>query len=87
MFIEALLTPVKYFFVTIGFIRSIKENQYLTALILSSFIFYFAMITGPEGCSRLRLMFEPALIIITAYGIAYLFIYYEKKLCLKNKLL
>ena len=76
---EAVWTPIRYALITIGFVGLLKEKKYFLATMLFSFILYFAAITGPEGGSRLRLMFEPVLIIMTALGISKLLSYKSRK--------
>jgi|SaaInlLV_10m_DNA_2_1039722.scaffolds.fasta_scaffold00190_35 4-amino-4-deoxy-L-arabinose transferase-like glycosyltransferase len=45
----------------------VKRNFFI-CMLFASFIGYFAFITGPDGCARLRLLFEMQLIILSAFS-------------------
>jgi hypothetical protein len=39
-----------------------------------SYLFYFSIITGHDGCARYRLMFEFILILLSSYAICRVFL-------------
>lgn len=53
----------------------INKRWFILSFILS-FIFYFTIITGHDGCGRFRMMIEPWLIICEAAGIYLIYSYF-----------
>ena len=58
----------------------IRRNSRLF-FFFSFYIFYFAFITGHDGCARFRMMFEPILIILAAQGIYMIYYRIKYKSC------
>lgn len=65
---EMFTLLLTYIGMVIGFVAILLKRDYLRFLLLSSYIGYFAAITGHDGCARFRFMFDPALMIIAAFG-------------------
>ncbi len=70
---ESLYTLLRYFLILCAFIFLIFKKRWDILFLFIFYIFYFAMITGHDGCARFRMMFEPALIILTALGFVVMF--------------
>ena len=68
-FLELFWNIIRLFFVFLAFISLCLKRQWLALLIFSSFLFYFILITFPDGCGRLRFMCEMQFTIMAALGI------------------
>ncbi|MBD3231378.1 phospholipid carrier-dependent glycosyltransferase [Candidatus Dependentiae bacterium] len=68
-FFELVWNVLRYLFCLIAFGSLILNKRWEVFFLLSFFIFYFAFITGHDGCARFRMMFEFILIILAARGI------------------
>ncbi len=66
--IESLWSLIRYFFCLIAIIFLAIKKRWLELFLFSGYVFYFAMITGHDGCARFRMMFEPVLIILSSVG-------------------
>jgi 4-amino-4-deoxy-L-arabinose transferase-like glycosyltransferase len=72
---ELVWNILRYLLVMLGILFllfgvGIRDRKYQFFLFFAlSYIFYFAMITGHDGCGRYRLMFEFLLIIVSSYAI------------------
>lgn len=67
--VEALWTWVRWLFITVGLVTMYRHTQYAALTFTILITGYLVFVTGPEGCGRLRLMIEPILVILSAYGI------------------
>lgn len=68
-FFEFGWTIIKYLLVAIALLMLLYTKQYFLFLFFSSYLFYFAFVTGFDGCARYRTMFEFILIMLAARGI------------------
>jgi 4-amino-4-deoxy-L-arabinose transferase-like glycosyltransferase len=66
---EAIWTILRYIFCFFALLTIFYLRRYTLLYFINSYIFYFSIITGHDGCSRFRMMFEFVLIILTAFGI------------------
>jgi 4-amino-4-deoxy-L-arabinose transferase-like glycosyltransferase len=71
---ESLYTLLRYFLILCALIFLMLKKRWDILFLFIFYIFYFAMITGHDGCARFRMMFEPALIILTALGFVVMFL-------------
>jgi 4-amino-4-deoxy-L-arabinose transferase-like glycosyltransferase len=71
--LEGLWTILRYILCLIALIFLLLKKRWATIFLLISFVFYFSMITGHDGCARFRMMFESALIILASPSIYLLF--------------
>jgi len=79
-YLEAIWTLIRYILVLVALIYMLFRKQYVWLFLLLSYLFYFSIITGFDGCSRYRMMFEFVLIILSASGIYNLSeFFYNKK--------
>ena len=78
---EALWTVIRYLLIALAVFFLCWSCQWKLLYFLSSYIGYFAMITGHDGCARFRMLFEFVLIILAAYGlwIVYRFVASKRK--------
>lgn len=67
------LQIISLFFAALGFYFGIKKKQPILMLLIFLTIFYFALISGTEGCARYRLPVIPFIYIIAVYGISSFF--------------
>lgn len=65
---EVVWSVLRYLLLLLGLIFLIKKRDFKYLFLFAFYIFYFAMITGHDGCARFRMMFEPAIIILAAQG-------------------
>lgn len=65
--LEFFYTILRYIFILIALWALRNKPKILYFFIL--YILYFSIITGHDGCARFRMMFEPVLIILTAFGL------------------
>jgi hypothetical protein len=78
--LESIWTVLRYLLVLIAIFYMLLRKQYPWMFLLLSYLFYFSMITGFDGCSRYRMMIEFVLIILAASGIYTVSeIFYNKK--------
>lgn len=68
-FLEIIINLLRYILALIGFIILVKKRQWFLIALFGSYLFYFSMITGHDGCARYRLMFEFILIILAALAV------------------
>ncbi|MFA5074612.1 MAG: glycosyltransferase family 39 protein [Candidatus Babeliales bacterium] len=68
-YFESIWTIIRYIFCFFALLFLFIKKKWAILLFLLIYIFYFSMITGHDGCARFRMMFEPVLIILTAYGL------------------
>jgi len=70
---ELFLTLCRWFLVILSLFYLGIKRTWLKLLLFCSYGGYFAVITGCDGCGRLRLAFEPLLVVLTAYSIFLLY--------------
>lgn len=68
-YFEALYHIIIYVLGLIALWTLIIQKRWSTLYLASTYIFYFALVTGHDGCSRYRLTFEPILIMLAAFGL------------------
>lgn len=66
---EALWTIIRYLLCFIALAALFNRQKYVLFYFITSYIFYFSIITGHDGCARFRMMFEFVLILLAAFGI------------------
>lgn len=67
--LEAVWMLVRYLLVLCALLWLVWTKKYFTAIFFAAYLAYFTLVTGHDGCCRYRMMIEPVLIIMTAYGI------------------
>lgn len=72
-FYEAIWSIIRYLLCCLALITIFTNKRYLILYFISSYIFYFSIITGHDGCARFRMMFEFVLIILASFGLWLLF--------------
>ncbi len=73
--LECLWQLVRYFLIVIALGYLIHTKRFMILLFFLSYLSYFSLITGHDGCARFRMMFEGQLVVLTALGMWTLFIY------------
>jgi len=68
-YLEMVYNLLLYLFCFIALLALLARRSWLLLYLASSYIFYFSMVTGFDGCARYRMTFEWLLIILAAYGI------------------
>lgn len=71
--LEACWNVIRLFFVFAGLLLLYRYKRYNELILLIMYCGYFVMITGTDGCARLRMMIEPILILLAACGIMLLY--------------
>lgn len=66
---EALWTLLRWIFVIFSLGTLFWERRLAFFYFIVSYVGYFALITGHDGCARFRMMFEFVLVILAAHGI------------------
>jgi 4-amino-4-deoxy-L-arabinose transferase-like glycosyltransferase len=82
-YLETFYNIFLYFFCVIAAIYLFFQMRWKILYLLSSYTFYFSMINGHDGCSRYRMPFEFALIILAAVGIYAIFCF--KRVCFDHE--
>jgi 4-amino-4-deoxy-L-arabinose transferase-like glycosyltransferase len=77
-FYEAIWSIIRYILcflalLTIFNSKVFNSRRYFLLYFIGSYIFYFSIITGHDGCARFRMMFEFVLIILASLGLWILF--------------
>ncbi|KKQ10741.1 MAG: Oligosaccharyl transferase STT3 subunit [candidate division TM6 bacterium GW2011_GWF2_36_6] len=67
--LEAIWSLLRYFLCLIALMWLFYKKRFDLLGLFLSFIFYFSIITGHDGCARFRMMFEFILIILAALGL------------------
>jgi len=67
--LEAIWSLLRYFLCFIALLWLLHKKRWDLLYFFTSFIFYFSIITGHDGCARFRMMFEFVLIILAALGL------------------
>ncbi|MFH0898340.1 MAG: glycosyltransferase family 39 protein [bacterium] len=68
-FLETLWSIIRLLLVLTTLFFLLMHKKFALLYIISSYLFYFSMITGHDGCARFRMMFEFLLIILAAAGL------------------
>jgi hypothetical protein len=66
---EFIWQSLRYILCLLALIFLFSKQRFAILYFFLSYIFYFSMITGHDGCARFRMMFEFSLIILAAMGI------------------
>lgn len=77
-FIEAAWTLLRLLLVCISLLGILSRRAWMPLFLLLSYGGYFAIITGCDGCARLRMPFEALLIILAIDGFFRLYDYFCK---------
>ncbi|MFH1644750.1 MAG: glycosyltransferase family 39 protein [bacterium] len=85
-YLESIWSIFRFALALLGLFYLLLKRRYELVSIFSSFIFYFALISGHDGCARFRMMFEFVLIILAALGLYILFWFDSSILEQKNVL-
>ena len=72
-FAEMVWTILRWIFVFIALGSLFVQRQWVWLYFIGSYISYFSMIAGHDGCARFRLMFEFVLIVLVACGIVLIY--------------
>ncbi|KKQ33595.1 MAG: hypothetical protein US49_C0001G0275 [candidate division TM6 bacterium GW2011_GWF2_37_49] len=67
--LEAIWSLLRYFLCLIALLWLFYKKRFDLLGLFLSFIFYFSIVTGHDGCARFRMMFEFILIILAALGL------------------
>lgn len=78
-FLEAFWNLIRYLLVLLAFFILSKQRRWSLLILLGSYLFYFSMITGHDGCARYRFMFEYILILLAALSIHTIYINIKSK--------
>ncbi len=60
---------IRYLLIMVALLWLFMHRRWLHVVLLGSYVGYFALITGHDGCGRFRMMFEGILVILTAVGL------------------
>lgn len=71
-YLEVLFNLLRYLLILIALAFLAMRKRWFLLFFFVSYIFYFSMITGHDGCARYRLMFESMFILLSAEGIGWL---------------
>jgi 4-amino-4-deoxy-L-arabinose transferase-like glycosyltransferase len=66
---EAIWSIVRCILCFLALLTIFNSRRYALLYFISSYIFYFSIITGHDGCARFRMMFEFVLIILASFGL------------------
>jgi hypothetical protein len=70
---EVVWSVVRWFLVLVAGVVLLSRRQYWLCMMCVLVIGVFAVMTGMDGCCRYRMTFEPILIILTTYGMGYIY--------------
>lgn len=76
---EAVSLPLRYLLCLIALMFMFVQQRYVLFYFFTSYIAYFSMITGHDGCARFRMMFEFLLIMLSAAGLFIVWMYATRK--------
>jgi 4-amino-4-deoxy-L-arabinose transferase-like glycosyltransferase len=65
---EIIFMLLRYILCIFALVKIALERRFMLLYLVMSYIFYFALITGHDGCARFRMFFEFLLTILAAYG-------------------
>jgi 4-amino-4-deoxy-L-arabinose transferase-like glycosyltransferase len=66
---ETMWSGLRYILCFLALLMILGYRRYNLLYLVTTYIFYFSIITGHDGCARFRMMFEFVLIILAAYGL------------------
>lgn len=78
-FLEIIFNLLRYLFAFIALCWLFVRRRWFLFLFFTSYMFYFTLVTGFDGCARYRTMFEFVLLLLAALGITLLFAPYQVK--------
>lgn len=78
-FFEAVWQPLRYLLCLIALMFIFGQKRYVLFYFFSSYLAYFSLITGHDGCARFRMMFEFILIMLAAAGLMIVWMYATRK--------
>jgi hypothetical protein len=67
--IEFIWNLLKYLLALLALLWLLRQKQWGILFFFTSYIFYFSLVTGFDGCARYRTMFDFLLLILAAIGI------------------
>lgn len=67
-FYEAIWSILRLFLAFIALFYLLIQKKYALLFLFISYLFYFSIITGHDGCARFRILFEFILLILAALG-------------------
>ncbi|MBY0353672.1 glycosyltransferase family 39 protein [Candidatus Babeliales bacterium] len=76
---EALWQPLRYLLCLVALMFIFGQKRYVLFYFFSSYLAYFSLITGHDGCARFRMMFEFLLIMLAAAGLMIVWMYATRK--------
>lgn len=79
-YIEILWSMLRFILCLVGMLWVIMKRSMLEVYVMTVYLAYFSLITGHDGCSRFRMLFEWLLIILAALGIWFLCLNFRQKL-------
>jgi len=68
-FFEVFYNLLRYLLIFIALMALCHQQKWYVLSLCSSYVFYFSMITGHDGCARYRFMFEFIFIMLTALAL------------------
>lgn len=71
--LECIWQIVRYPLVLVGLYYFLRSKQYAILFFFTSYLGYFSLITGHDGCARFRMMFEAQIVVLTALGLWVIF--------------
>lgn len=71
--LEAIWNLIRYIFVLFALLWLLAKRKWFLILFFTSYLFYFSLVTGFDGCARYRTMFEFILIALASLGITLCF--------------
>lgn len=77
-YFEIIYRLIIYFLTIFAFYILFRQKKWTSFYFFISYIFYFSIVTGHDGCSRYRMPFELLLILLAAFGL-YTIIKRQKK--------
>lgn len=76
---EVWYTMIRLICAMIGMHVLWRNRQYSLLLLFTSIMISFSILTGIDGCCRYRISYEPALLLLAAVGLAYVYELLMKK--------
>ncbi|MBU1007694.1 glycosyltransferase family 39 protein [Candidatus Dependentiae bacterium] len=74
-FLETIWNILRYILVLFALLWLLIKEKWFLLSFFTSYIFYFSLVTGFDGCARYRTMFEFLLITLASLGISVLFLH------------
>jgi hypothetical protein len=70
--LEIVFNLARYLFAFIALCWLVVRRRWFLFLFFSTYMFYFTLVTGFDGCARYRTMFEFVLLLLAALGVTIL---------------